>query len=124
MEIFGIGPAELVLILLVAFVVLGPERLPRVAYTLGKWMRQLRSMSNELNDQVKAELAATTQELQVARQELQDLSGELSTPLRAPLEETAQELQTVQEEWRRTGQAPEDTKPTGQDETSHGKHAS
>lgn len=42
MEIFGIGLPELVLIAVVALVILGPERLPEAARTLGKGVADFR----------------------------------------------------------------------------------
>jgi len=47
MDIFGIGTPELIIILIVALVVLGPERLPTVARTVGKTIYEFRKMSNE-----------------------------------------------------------------------------
>lgn len=81
MEIFGVGPAELVLVLIIAFVVLGPKRLPQAARTLGTWMRQLRRLSNEAMGQLQAELADTTHELDNVRREWQTTSGWLQTSL-------------------------------------------
>lgn len=45
---FGIGMPELVMILVVALLVLGPSRLPQVARTLGKGMREFRKASDDL----------------------------------------------------------------------------
>ncbi len=45
---FGIGPLELVVILLIALVVVGPQRLPEVGRTLGKAMREFRKAQDEL----------------------------------------------------------------------------
>lgn len=42
MEIFGIGLGEILLIALVALVVLGPDRLPEVARSLGRGVAELR----------------------------------------------------------------------------------
>lgn len=44
---FGIGPEELILVLIVALLVLGPERLPRVARDVGKVVGDLRRTSDE-----------------------------------------------------------------------------
>lgn len=53
---FGIGFAELVMIVVVALVVLGPERLPEAIRTLAKLLRQVRSLYNELISQFDAEV--------------------------------------------------------------------
>jgi Tat protein translocase TatB subunit len=48
---FGIGPEELVLVLIVALLVLGPERLPRVARDVGRVVGELRRTSDEFRDE-------------------------------------------------------------------------
>jgi orotidine-5'-phosphate decarboxylase len=45
---FGIGTGELLLILLIALIVLGPERMPQIARDLGRIMGDLRRTSDEL----------------------------------------------------------------------------
>ena len=45
---FGVSAGELVVIVLVALVVLGPQKLPEVAKQLGKAMRELRRASADL----------------------------------------------------------------------------
>src|SRR5215210_7027856 len=42
MEIFGIGLGEIMLIALVALIVLGPDRLPEVARSLGRGVAEIR----------------------------------------------------------------------------------
>lgn len=54
---FEIGFSELVLILLVALVVLGPERLPQAAAKLGRVVGQARSMMRGFMAQLQAETA-------------------------------------------------------------------
>lgn len=54
---FDIGFFELCLILLIALLVLGPERLPRVARTLGAWVRRARRMVAGVRDQIDRELS-------------------------------------------------------------------
>jgi Tat protein translocase TatB subunit len=56
MDIFGIGANELIVILLLAGIILGPERLARVARELGKFIRNVKNYFNALNDELKTEL--------------------------------------------------------------------
>jgi sec-independent protein translocase protein TatB len=46
----GIGPEELLLVMLLALLVIGPERLPKVARDLGKIVGDLRRTSDELRE--------------------------------------------------------------------------
>jgi Sec-independent protein translocase protein TatA len=55
-SIFGIGVPELVIILLLAGVIMGPQRIRQVAYTLGRITAQLQKVSREFTRQLNAEL--------------------------------------------------------------------
>src|SRR4029077_15505826 len=48
---FGVGPEELVLILIIALIVLGPERMPKVARDLGPVVGELRRTSDQLREE-------------------------------------------------------------------------
>jgi Tat protein translocase TatB subunit len=48
---FGIGPEELALVALLALLVLGPERLPKVMRDMGKFVGDLRRTSDELRSE-------------------------------------------------------------------------
>ncbi|GIX35082.1 MAG: hypothetical protein KatS3mg126_0861 [Lysobacteraceae bacterium] len=80
---FDVGFFELLLIGTVALLVLGPERLPRAARSLGLWLRRARAawyavradLERELaDDELRRSLAATRAELADARR-LLDASG-------------------------------------------------
>ena len=50
------GPLELVVILIIALIVLGPKRLPEAARSVGKGMRELKdSLSAERDDEPEQE---------------------------------------------------------------------
>lgn len=52
---FGMGWQEILLILVVAVLVIGPDQLPQVARTIGRTITQFRRLSNELRDTVNRE---------------------------------------------------------------------
>jgi sec-independent protein translocase protein TatA len=41
--VFNVGPLELIVVLIIALIVLGPQRLPDVARSVGRGMREFRS---------------------------------------------------------------------------------
>jgi sec-independent protein translocase protein TatB len=55
-SIFGIGGNELVVILLLAAIILGPERIVRSALEIGKFVRNVKSYFSSLSSELKAEL--------------------------------------------------------------------
>jgi len=52
----GVGFWELIILLLIGLIVLGPERLPRVANQLGGWLGQARRMTRVMKRQLDDEL--------------------------------------------------------------------
>ena len=52
---FGMSLAEIGVILVLALVILGPEKLPEVARTLGKTLREVRKAGNMLRDAIMLE---------------------------------------------------------------------
>ncbi len=52
----GIGFWELIILSLIGLIVLGPERLPRVANQLGNWLGQARRMTRVMRRQLEDEL--------------------------------------------------------------------
>lgn len=55
-NIFGIGMNELIVIFVLAGIVLGPERLARVAREAGKFIRNLKGYFASLTGELKSEL--------------------------------------------------------------------
>lgn len=94
---FEVGFTELLLVSVVALLVLGPERLPVAARTLGRGLGQARRAMGMLRDQVERELDA------------QAVSKELDA---APLRQLEQELRrtiNLQAEQQPTAAKPEGT---------------
>jgi sec-independent protein translocase protein TatB len=50
---FNIGPLELIVILLVALLVVGPKRLPEMSRTIGKSLRELRRTTEDMRRSIE-----------------------------------------------------------------------
>lgn len=50
---FNVGAGEMLGIMLLALIVLGPERLPKAMGQLGRWVAQLRRMSSGFQDEIR-----------------------------------------------------------------------
>jgi TatA/E family protein of Tat protein translocase len=76
MEFFGIGAPELMVILVIAIVLFGPDKIPTMAAQVGKTIREFRRYTSELTK----EFDAATGDL---RQEFQTIAGDLKGELAA-----------------------------------------
>ena len=57
---FNIGTGELILILIIALVVLGPGKLPDVAASLGKGLREFRKAASDVTEAGKLDAPAVS----------------------------------------------------------------
>ncbi len=78
---FNIGFAELLLVLVIAYVIVGPKDLPKVARWLGRMVRRARQLIRELKEEVgwnemMAETADVRRDIDEAMKEA-DVSAEL-----------------------------------------------
>ena len=87
----GIRLPELVMIMVLALLVLGPERLPEVARLVGRAYAQLRRASEEFQNTIRQDLAALERQEEAQRntavaQELRERFADLED-LHVPLKE-------------------------------------
>jgi sec-independent protein translocase protein TatB len=57
---FGLGAGEIVIILVLALILLGPQKLPDAAKQLGKGLREFRKQTDDLKRQFESELYSDT----------------------------------------------------------------
>ena len=47
---FGLGPLELIIILVVVLLIFGPSKLPEIGRSIGRGIQELRSAAKEIDD--------------------------------------------------------------------------
>jgi TatA/E family protein of Tat protein translocase len=84
---FGIGAPELLVILVVALLVLGPKRLPEVAKALGKGLAEFRRATSDLTDELRGATSLIEREAREAERASRPRPSE--RPLPAGVEQRA-----------------------------------
>jgi sec-independent protein translocase protein TatB len=74
--VFSLGGGEVVVVLIVALLVLGPDRIPGAARQLGKWIAQLRNLSSGVQSELREALQA--EELRDSVREVLNLRDEVA----------------------------------------------
>ena len=84
---FNIGFAELILVLLIAFLVVGPKDLPKVARWLGRLVKKARQLIREVKQEVGWD--ELTEETQSIRQDIDQTvkESDITADLRAASKE-------------------------------------
>lgn len=116
---FDIGFWELVIIGLVALLVVGPERLPRLAYTAGKWLGKGRAMIGSIKSEIDREMRADD-----LRRVLEE-QKKIINPLEEIIEETEESLSQFGNEGNATsaGQDHKDQAADVKPDPSHDESA-
>ena len=71
----GIGPTELIIILVIALIVIGPKKLPDIAKALGKGMAEFKKATREIKESLDLD-----EDIQDVRKDLVDSVSELNEP--------------------------------------------
>jgi len=85
---FDFGFSEMMVLAVVALVVIGPERLPRVAKQVGQWMGTLRRYVDDVKSDINRQIELT--ELRNLKSQITDAASDLKTSM----ESTVTGLQT------------------------------
>jgi TatA/E family protein of Tat protein translocase len=82
---FGsIGPAELILIFIVALLVFGPKKLPEIGRSVGKAIREFKKTSEEIKSRIEEEIEAS---------EVKDVAKTLETEAKEIKDNLTKELE-------------------------------
>ena len=91
---FDIGFSELILVFVIGLVVLGPQRLPVAVRTVVGWIRALRSLATNVQNELAQELKL--QELQDSLKKVEEASKNSFSPeLKASMDELKQSAESM-----------------------------
>ena len=86
----SVGFSEMIVLMLLAIIVVGPKDLPKVMRTLGQWMARIRAMGQEFKDAfddmgAEEEIAEMRREIQELKKlnPVSDISDDLSNEMTA-----------------------------------------
>tara|TARA_Y100000588_G_scaffold392704_1_gene505591 strand:+ start:230 stop:622 length:393 start_codon:yes stop_codon:yes gene_type:complete len=90
MSLFGVGAGEAALVLVLAMIVVGPQRFPEIARQGGRWYRLARQYTDEVMKDVRAAVQDIEDEI---KEETKDFDA-----IEADLHEIRDDLEDVREE--------------------------
>ena len=73
MEFLGIGYQELLLVLVLLLVVVGPERLPTMAYQIGRAVRQMQGYARAVRDEFRDEIDYLDEQYKTIKGQVDDV---------------------------------------------------
>jgi sec-independent protein translocase protein TatB len=100
--VLDIGFGELIVIAVVALVVIGPERLPRVARTaghlLGRFQRYVADVKADINREIEMS------EFKNIKSSVEEAARSIESTVKTEMEQAGKELRNVEDELKHTGE--------------------
>lgn len=100
MEFLGVGYQEFLLVLVLLLVVVGPERMPQMAYQIGRAVREMQKYARAVRDEFSDEMG-------FIQEQYDTMKGEVDDARRSLREETQQ----FDQEMKSVGKSVEDAVP-------------
>lgn len=75
MQMFGVGVLELLVILILTTIVVGPDKMPQLAADLGRWIRQTRAYAKHLMGDFNEVVQELEKEAGASREDWQEIAN-------------------------------------------------
>jgi sec-independent protein translocase protein TatB len=98
---FDLGFSEMAVIGLVALVVLGPERLPKVARQAGHWLGKLQRYVSDVKSDINRQMEL--EELRNLQKEVTEVARDMEKSFQSTVSETRAELNSIKSSVEGTG---------------------
>lgn len=91
---FGIGMPELIIILVIALIVIGPQKLPDLARSLGKGLGEFRRATEDFKRNIEDEAKTAEEKERIATEASMKEGVETTPPTEADKEKEKEKLKT------------------------------
>ena len=89
---FGLGVTEILVILIVAFLLFGPQQLPEVGRQVGKAIKGLKDVTEDVKKTVEPELNLMQAEVKAVEQDLESSMKEAEEAIKKQADDTQEEV--------------------------------
>ena len=123
MEILNVGLGEMVVIVIIALLVFGPEKLPEVARQVARLFSQVRSATDDVRRVLSEETANIKQPIEEARREIESIAKPIDDiqkqvkSIRNPIDTISKDIKSGIDEIKSAGSFSSD-KPTASNSPS------
>jgi sec-independent protein translocase protein TatB len=119
MSLFGVGAGEALLVLVLALIVVGPQRFPEIARQGGRWYRIARQYTDEVMKDVRAAVDEIETEIQMETEDIKSLSsvGEDLQAIREDVDQVTKESASDAQEALEDSAAAANVDAASEDET-------
>jgi sec-independent protein translocase protein TatB len=90
---FDFGFSELAVVAVIGLIVLGPERLPRVARQMGQWLGKLQRYVSDVKSDINRQM--DLEELRKLQTEVKDAASNLESSFKSTVSEAQSELDAI-----------------------------
>src|SRR5918996_6110172 len=101
---FDVGFSEILVVAVVALIVIGPERLPKAARTLGHLFGRLQRYVNDVKADINREMELD--ELRKLQQQVQSAARDIETSVSSAARDVEQSAQSIGDELNRAADEP------------------
>jgi TatA/E family protein of Tat protein translocase len=80
MDFFGIGPMEIILILVIGLLIFGPDKLPQIGRDLGRTLRSFKKATTDLSAEMSKEMEEEKKEINSDTKQIKQEIDKISNP--------------------------------------------
>ena len=119
-----IGMGELLVILIIALVILGPDKFPEYARKLGEALRQFKKYSSEATKDIRESIIEPIQDAQRPLREAMEPVNDLKNTVNSEVKDLEKSINNVGKPVQKQPETPESPKPAEADLKAEGENVS